>query len=297
MSNRAKGILLMILSSLSFAFMNIAVKMTGGTIPVFEQVFFRNIIIILIIGPSVIREKSDLFEPGKTQLLLWGRSVLGVIGVIFSFLATNAGNQADVSILSRLSPFLITILSMIFMKEKITKVQIPSLILAFTGAFIIANPKFNSNMYPIVMALLTSLVSSFAYTIVGYLKGKTTPLTIVMHFATVSVLIMIPCMAFISGFVVPTWKELIWLLLIGLFGTGGQVFLTYAYKLAATGEVSIYSNSTIIFAAILGYLVFGEVLALNTVIGGTLVIAALLIVFIGGKIEKKKKEKEVVTDD
>ncbi len=295
MSNRAKGILLMILSSLSFALMSIAVKMTGGTIPVFEQVFFRNIVIILMVLPAAIREHTKIFFKGGTQLLLWGRSVLGVIGVIFSFLATNSGNQADVSILSRLSPFLITILSFFIMHEKITKVQIPALILAFTGAFIIANPKFNSNMYPIVMALLTSLVSSFAYTIVGYLRGKALPNQIVLHFAVVSVLIMIPCMIFISGFVVPTWRELLWLILIGIFGTGGQVFLTNAYRLAETGEVSIYSNSTIIFSALLGYFVLGETLAWNTVIGGLLVISALLIVFIGGKIEKKKlqeKEKE-----
>ena len=67
------------------------------------------------------------------------------------------------------------------------------------------------------------------------------------------------------------------------------------FYFAETGEVSIYSNSTIIFSALLGYFVLGETLAWNTVIGGLLVISALLIVFIGGKIEKKKlqeKEKE-----
>lgn len=286
-SDRTKGILLMTASALCFAFMSIAVKRTGGTIPVFEQVFFRNLVIVIVAGAYLLRHHLPLYGPRQYQPAMFGRSILGVLGVLASFLATNTGSQADVSILSRLSPFLITAFSALFLKEKITKIQIPALLLAFGGAFVVANPKFHSNMYPIVMALLCSLASSFSYTLVGYLKGKAHPFSIILHLGTVSVATMVPAMLLTRQFVWPTGQEFFDLLLIGIFGVLGQICLTYAYKLADASEVSIYSNTNILFAAILGRVFFGERIAPNTLVGGGMVLAAMILVYVFGRREKE----------
>ena len=286
-SDRTKGILLMTASALCFAFMSIAVKRTGGTIPVFEQVFFRNLVIVIVAGAYLLRRHLPLYGPRQYQPAMFGRSILGVLGVLASFLATNTGSQADVSILSRLSPFLITAFSALFLKEKITKIQIPALLLAFGGAFVVANPKFHFNMYPIVMALLCSLASSFSYTLVGYLKGKAHPFSIILHLGTVSVATMVPVMLLTRQFVWPTGQEFFYLLLIGIFGVLGQICLTYAYKLADASEVSIYSNTNILFAAILGRVFFGERIAPNTLVGGGMVLAAMILVYVFGRREKE----------
>ena len=286
-SDRTKGILLMTASALCFAFMSVAVKRTGGTIPAYEQVFFRNLVIVIVAGAYLLRHHLPLYGPRQYQPAMFGRSILGVLGVLASFLATNTGSQADVSILSRLSPFLITAFSALFLKEKITKIQIPALLLAFGGAFVVANPKFHSNMYPIVMALLCSLASSFSYTLVGYLKGKAHPFSIILHLGTVSVATMVPMMLLTRQFVWPTGQELFDLLLIGIFGVLGQICLTYAYKLADASEVSIYSNTNILFAAILGRVFFGERIAPNTLVGGGMVLAAMILVYVFGRREKE----------
>ena len=286
-SDRTKGILLMTASALCFAFMSIAVKRTGGTIPVFEQVFFRNLVIVIVAGAYLLRHHLPLYGPRQYQPAMFGRSILGVLGVLASFLATNTGSQADVSILSRLSPFLIPAFSALFLKVKITKIQIPALLLAFGGAFVVANPKFHSNMYPIVMALLCSLASSFSYTLVGYLKGKAHPFSIILHLGTVSVATMAPVMLLTRQFVWPTGQEFFYLLLIGIFGVLGQICLTYAYKLADASEVSIYSNTNILFAAVLGRVFFGERIAPNTLVGGGMVLAAMILVYVFGRREKE----------
>ena len=286
-SDRTKGILLMTASALCFAFMSVAVKRTGGTIPAYEQVFFRNLVIVIVAGAYLLRHHLPLYGPRQYQPAMFGRSILGVLGVLASFLATNTGSQADVSILSRLSPFLITAFSALFLKEKITKIQIPALLLAFGGAFVVANPKFHSNMYPIVMALLCSLASSFSYTLVGYLKGKAHPFSIILHLGTVSVATMVPVMLLTRQFVWPTGQEFFDLLLIGIFGVLGQICLTYAYKLADASEVSIYSNTNILFAAALGRVFFGERIAPNTLVGGGMVLAAMILVYVFGRREKE----------
>ena len=57
------------------------------------------------------------------------------------------------------------------------------------------------------------------------------------------------------------------LILIGIFGAGGQIGLTYAYQKAPAAEVSIYDYSGIIFSAILGYVLLDESLSLSTIVG------------------------------
>ena len=84
----------------------------------------------------------------------------------------------------------------------------------------------------------------------------------------------------IYDFAVPTFKELMLLLLIGVFGGLGQIALTYSYRMAAAAEISIYNYSGIVFSIILGYVFLGEVLNLTSVIGCVLVIAAALITYI-----------------
>ena len=64
---------------------------------------------------------------------------------------------------------------------------------------------------------------------------------------------MAPVMLLTRQFVWPTGQEFFDLLLIGIFGVLGQICLTYAYKLADASEVSIYSNTNILFAAALGF--------------------------------------------
>ena len=85
----------------------------------------------------------------------------------------------------------------------------------------------------------------------------------------------------------PTGQEFFDLLLIGIFGVLGQICLAYAYRLADASEVSIYSNTNILFAAILGRMFFGEHIAPNTLVGGGMVLAAMILVYVFGRREKE----------
>jgi drug/metabolite transporter (DMT)-like permease len=77
----------------------------------------------------------------------------------------------------------------------------------------------------------------------------------------------------------PSLRDFLLLLLIGIFGGFGQIALTYAYRMAPASEVSIYNYSGILFSMILGYAVLGETVPLSSLLGGTLVIAASLLTY------------------
>ena len=79
------------------------------------------------------KNKLSLFGDKSVQPLLFGRSFFGFVGVISLFYASSHARQADVSILSKMSPFLVTLLACVFLKEKLSKVQLPALLLAFAA--------------------------------------------------------------------------------------------------------------------------------------------------------------------
>lgn len=278
MSERTKGAALMCTSALLFSAMQIPISLSGTTIPIMEQVFFRNIVTLILSFILIMRSGGSLFGTKKNQPLLFVRSAFGFLGLITQFYAVAHANQGDVSTMMKLSPFMITLWAAIFLKEKIRKVQVPALLIAFLGAAFVANPAFNSNLFPLFMAFLCAFFSSVSYTLLAYFKNKVDGMTIIMHFSTFCVLACIPFMIF--DFVMPTFKELLLLLLIGVFGGFGQIALTYAYRLATAAEISIYNYSGIVFSIILGYVFLGEVLDVTSVIGCALVIIAALITYI-----------------
>lgn len=265
-------------SAFLFSAMQIPISLSGTTIPIMEQVFFRNIVTLVLSFILIMRSGGSLFGTKKNQPLLFVRSAFGFLGLITQFYAVAHANQGDVSTMMKLSPFMITLWAAIFLKEKIRKVQIPALLIAFLGAAFVANPAFNSNLLPLFMAFLCAFFSSVSYTLLAYFKNKVDGMTIIMHFSTFCVIACIPFMIF--DFVMPTFKELLLLLLIGVFGGFGQIALTYAYRLATAAEISIYNYSGIVFSIILGYIFLGEVLDITSVIGCALVIIAALITYI-----------------
>ena len=278
MSERTKGAVLMCTSAFLFSAMQIPISLSGTTIPIMEQVFFRNIVTLILSFILIMRSGGSLFGTKKNQPLLFVRSAFSFLGLITQFYAVAHANQGDVSTMMKLSPFMITLWAAIFLKEKIRKVQVPALLIAFLGAAFVANPAFNSNLFPLFMAFLCAFFSSVSYTLLAYFKNKVDGMTIIMHFSTFCVLACIPFMIF--DFVMPTFKELLLLLLIGVFGGFGQIALTYAYRLATAAEISIYNYSGIVFSIILGYVFLGEVLDVTSVIGCALVIIAALITYI-----------------
>lgn len=288
------GIFLMVLSSASFSAMQLMIRYSNvdGTFPLMEQVFFRNL--GSFIGAWIVLRKKGKFPLGsrKIQPYLMGRSVAGVLGIITFFYATNHARIADANILNKLSPFVVTVLSAVFLGEKVRKVQYAALLISFAGAWIVCGPTLDSAPLPVLAALGSAVFSGIAYTFVAALKDKADPLVIVMHFSTLSVVCAALCM--MPDFVVPTASQLLCLLLISVFGSLGQGALTYAYRFAPASEVSIYNYSGIIWSALLGWIFLGERVSAATVLGGAMVAGSSLLAFICGK---RRRQRELQSGD
>lgn len=278
MSKKTKAVILMILSTCSFSVMQLAVKMSGGKIPMMEQVFVRNFF-TMFFGLYMVLSTGGKNPFGKkeNQPALMLRAILGYLGVVMYFFASRNMNIADASLLHRSSPFFVVLFSCLFLKERMTKVHAGVLAAAAVGALCVIRPQFNSEIIPALIGLLSAVSAGGAYVVIAFLKGKESNGVIIFYFSLVSCLITLPFM--MANFVIPDGYGLFMLLVIGVFASLGQVFLTIAYKNAPAGEVSIYNFSGIICSSILGYFLLNEVVDFMSVTGIIIIICAALVMF------------------
>lgn len=284
MDNKPKAITLMLISALAFAIMGAMVKLAGD-IPLFEKVFYRNLVSLGIAYIMIKNKKVSFFGKKENQKYLLSRSLLGLLGVILNFYAINHLVLSDASMLNKISPFFVTLFAVIFLKEKLTKIQIPVLITVFTGALLIIKPQFNFSVLPSLLGFISAMCAGAAYTIIRFLREREKASTIVFYFSFVSVVVMFPLM--MLNYQKPNIIQLMYLIGIGIFAGIGQFTLTNAYRYAPAGEVSIYDYTSIVFSALIGFIVWLEVPDFLSFIGTLLIIASAIFVYIYN--EKKAK--------
>ena len=291
MRHKTKAILFMIFSGFAFGFMGATVKLSGN-IPVFEKVFFRNLVSLLVAFYMIKKSKVSIFGKMENQKFLMLRSIMGLLGVFANFYAINHLVLADSTMLNKLSPFFVTIFAFIFLKEKLSKIQIPALILAFSGALLIIKPQFSLEVLPALSGAFSGMCAGAAYTVIRYLKGKEEPATIIFYFSLVSVLGTIPFLLF--NFQVPSKYQLFYLLGTGVFAALGQFMITLAYKYAPASEVSIYNYFSVISSGIIGFILWGEIPDLKSISGAVIITLVAVVSFFYIKKEESKVLKTSV---
>lgn len=276
MSNKTKAVFCMLISALGFTFMSVTVKYVTG-IPLFEKVFFRNLISLVVAFFMLKKSSAPMFGRRENQLALLARSIFGLAGVVLNFYAIANLTLADSSMLGKLSPIFVTIMACIFLKEKIDNKQILSIIVTFLGTLLVIKPEFSLEMLPSLSGIMSAASAGVAYTLLRYLKDKESPDTIIFYFSLISVVFTAPFA--LAEYVQPTFIQLGLLLATGVFASVGQFGITYAYKFAKATEVSIYNYSAIVFGIILGFIFFGEIPDTLSLLGGAIIIAVAFYIF------------------
>lgn len=276
MSNKTKAVFCMLISALGFTFMSVTVKYVTG-IPLFEKVFFRNLISLGVAFFMLKKSSAPMFGRRENQLALLARSIFGLAGVVLNFYTIANLTLADSSMLGKLSPIFVTIMACIFLKEKIDNKQILSIIVTFLGALLVIKPEFSLEMLPSLSGIMSAASAGVAYTLLRYLKDKESPDTIIFYFSLISVVFTAPFA--LAEYVQPTFTQLGLLLATGVFASVGQFGITYAYKFAKATEVSIYNYSAIVFGIILGFIFFGEIPDTLSLLGGAIIIAVAFYIF------------------
>ena len=291
MSKKQKAIVYIIISAFCFALMNCFVRLAGD-LPTIQKSFFRNFIavfasLIIIINngskngsTSRLKSIADELKYKKSDMpLLILRSTFGTLGILGNFYAVSRLNISDASMLNKLSPFFAIIFSFIFLKERPKLFQSIGVLIAFIGSLFIIKPSMDfTQTFPAVIAFLGGVGAGIAYTAVRALgqRGVKGP-KIVFFFSAFSCVVTLPYILF--NYAPKTLNQLIKLVCAGIAASGGQFGITAAYTNAPAKEVSVFDYSQIIFAAVLGYILFDQIPDIYSVIGYVIIIGVSVALF------------------
>lgn len=283
---KTKGIIYIVVAAFGFSVMSLFVKLAGD-LPAFQKAFFRNFIALIFITVMMLRENIG-FAPKKENIPgLLGRSLCGTLGLLCNFYALGTLNLSDANMLNKLSPFFAIIFSIFLLREKPTAAQVLGVAVAFGGSLLIIKPGFaDAQLIPALAGVLGGLGAGAAYTFVRKLgkKGENSK-RIVFYFSAFSCLFCLPFL--IVQYKSMTFLQTLYLIFAGTFACVGQLGITKAYLCAPAKEISVYDYTQVIFAALLGFFVFGDLPDIWSVLGYILICGAGVAMF----FYNKRKER------
>ena len=277
-NQKTKGIIYILTAAFGFSLMSLFVKLAGD-LPAMQKAFFRNFVAMIFVFIMMLREKVGFIPPKEHIPDLLGRSFFGTLGLICNFYALGTLNLSDANMLNKLSPFFAIIFSVFLLREKPKLVQIIGVTVAFVGSLFIIKPGFeNPQVLPAVAGLAGGMGAGIAYTFVRRLgKKQENSRRIIFFFSAFSCLLCLPFL--IIQYKHMSLLQLVYLILAGTFACVGQLGITKAYICAPAREISVYDYTQVIFAAALGFLVFGDIPDLLSVVGYVLICGAGVAMF------------------
>jgi drug/metabolite transporter (DMT)-like permease len=294
--NMDRGILFMLLASLSFAAMGGFAKVVSQILPPVEVTFFRNIFGVLLVGLSIW--KTPLQQTGGKFLLLIFRGSMGFMALLAYFYIMAHIPLGEAVTYNKTSPIFVAIFAYIFLKEKLQPSALLAIVVGFVGIVLVAQPEGgNFDKYDI-LGIFSGIGAALAYTSIRELRKYYDTRAIVMSFMGVGTLAPLVLMLLtpyvnvsqdfdwmFATFVMP--EGIVWLYVtaVGLFATISQLLMTKAYELTKAGIVGTISYSNIVFAVVIGVMLGDPIPNIWTILGIILVITSGLMV----ALAKEKK--------
>ena len=263
--DKTKGIIFILLAAFFFSTMSVFVRLSGD-VPTMQKAFFRNIVAAVVAVIILLRSGGPVTVRKKSLPALFLRSAFGTVGILANFWAVDHLDIADANMLNKLSPFFAILMSIFILGEKPNRIEWISVAFAFIGAAFVAKPSSGIISLPALVGILGGFAAGTAYTYVrkAGLQGVRGPI-VVAFFSTFSTLVLLPNL--LMNFTPMSARQFILLILAGCAAAGGQLSVTAAYQHAPARDISVFDYSQIIYAAFFGFLLFGEIPDVWSVIG------------------------------
>ncbi|MBX9827565.1 MAG: DMT family transporter [Xanthobacteraceae bacterium] len=273
MDRNARGAALVSLGSFTLVVMAMLVKQVGSRIPTIEILFFRSIVGFFFVLPMFMHNP---LEPLRTKRLGMHavRGIIGTLGNICFFWTITHMLLADAMALQFSRPLFMIPLAMAFLGELAGFRRTAITLVGFAGIVLYARP-FTAGFDP--GAFVGAAGAFFGALIVICIRrlATTEPTRTIMFYYAISnaVFSLIPTIWF---WVTPTGPELAMLVMIGFLGIAGQGLITHGWTLGDVTALVPLDYSRIVYSALLGYLVFGELPGLWSVAGMAVIVASSL---------------------
>jgi drug/metabolite transporter (DMT)-like permease len=275
-SARLAGIALMVLSIFLFSFGDAMGKFIVATYSVGQLLFLRACAALLLLSPIIWRQRAYFARLERPWLQLF-RVVLSTLDVAAFFLATVYLPLADVVTYYLAGPIFVTAMSAIFLGEQVGWRRWSAILIGFCGVLIALRPSAQTVSLPALIALGGSL--SFATLMLVTRSLRATPDIVMVSSQFVGTFLLgLGMSAF--HWVPPTPGSLALFALAGCTSVAALLCVNRSLKLAPASVVVPYQYSMIVWAVIFGFVVFGDVPSIATIVGAAIIIGAGLYIFL-----------------
>ena len=270
-SKTLQGIAWMVLTSFLFVGMTGIIRHLGSSLPAVEAAFIRYALGTILIMPMVIRHWQGTPDAQTIKLYVFRGLVHGG-GVMLWFYAMARIPIAEVTAIGYISPIFVTIGAAIFLGEKLHFRRIGGVICGLFGALIILRPGFQE----ISLGQLAQLCATPLFAVSFIIAKK---LTRTQSSSMIVGMLSLGCtIALFPGAVLqwrqPSSYELTWLAIAAVVATTAHYTLTRAFQAAPITVTQPLGFLQLVWAAILGIVLFNEPLNPFVLVGGAVIVAA-----------------------
>ena len=308
-NNNPKGIILILTGMALFSIQDSLIKFVFEEASLYELYFGRTLTALILLLVFLKVKSQKLILKTHYPLLTTLRVICFFFGFSFFYISLTFMSLAMANALFFSSPFFISILAIIFLGEKVGIRRWLAIFVGFIGVYIVLNPDFNDFNYMKLAPVACALCYAISMTITKITSDKDNVYTQMSHlyFGAIGISILFfiftgkgqfntfsdPTFQFIlrEWFTNPTYA---WPYIVAMgFVAAVSFYCVFsAYSVASPSVVSLFEYSLIIWAIIIGYVLFNDVPTIRTFVGVALIIGAGVYIY----LREKVRDQMIVTD-
>ena len=275
LNNNQFAIFLIIISIIFGTLMGTFIKLAQEELNVITTGFLRFLFGFLIITPYILKTKFKVFSTKNLKIHIL-RSALNLPAMLLGFAALAMLPLEKMTAIHFIVPIIVTILAVIFLKEKIYLYRSIALVIGFLGMLIILRPGIIDISIGIYMALISSLIWSVVIILTKKVSKDDSAITILSHQYVYMVLFSFPLVIYFWD--QPSLKTIIFILCAAMSGTILHIALNHAYKLVDVTMTQPYSFLGLVVSSIIGYFVFSDKPDFYTWLGASVIFCGVLLI-------------------
>lgn len=258
-------------AAVGFSIMAALIKLTGMRLHVVQIIFVRQVVMTLILAPKIAKSFPASLQTKRLKLHL-SRMLIALVAMLCGFSAVIHLPLADATAIGFAKSFFVTIFAILILRESVGPRRWGATIIGFAGVAIMLQPGATGfNLYG-ALAVVGATAAGLVMVIIRLLSRTEAPATIMIYQSVgVGLALCIPAMLVWQA---PTAKEWVLLISIGIVSYGSQFGNVFAYKWGEASLLASLEYSRLLYATILGFLLFNTLPGPYTYAGTALIVSA-----------------------
>ena len=307
--NNPKGIIFILLGMATFSIQDALIKFIYKDAALYELYFGRTFVALVLLIGYLKFSKQKINLTTHYPFLTVLRVICFFFGFSFFYISLTYMSLAMANALFFSSPFFVSILATIFLKEKVGIRRWSAIFAGFLGVYIVLNPNFSDFDYMKLAPVACALCYAISMTITKITSDKDNVYTQMIHLYLGAIFISILFFIFtgqgqLNTFSDPTFQFIFrewftnpsyswpFICVMGCIGAFAFFFVFNAYSIASPSVVSLYEYSLIIWSILIGYILFSNIPTPRTIIGVSIIIGSGIYIY----LREKTKDQLIITD-